>query len=107
MIVDYRAYTFKPGTVPTFLKMFEDEGLDIQLRICGRFLGIFRTEVGNLNEVIQIWGYESLAQREERRTALFQDEQFLDYAVRARDIIVSQEVRVLEMPDFAVAELFR
>ena len=105
MIVDYRAYTFEPGAVPTFLQMFEEEGLEIQQRICGRFLGIFRTEVGNLNEVIQLWGYDNLAERERRRKLLFEDEQFLDYAVRARKIIVSQEVRILEMPEFAAREL--
>ena len=105
MIVDYRAYTFKSGSVPTFLRMFEEEGLGIQQRICGRFLGIFRTEVGNLNEVIQMWGYDNLAERERRRKLLFEDEHFLDYAVRAREIIVSQEVRILEMPAFAVHEV--
>ena len=107
MIVDYRAYTFKSGSVPAFLRMFEEEGLEIQQRICGRFLGIFRTEIGNLNEVIQMWGYDNLAERERRRKLLFEDEHFLDYAARAREIIVSQEVRVLEMPAFAVRELVR
>jgi hypothetical protein len=45
MVIDYRAYTFKPGTVPVFMEMFERVGLPIQNRILGRqtFLGIYRT----------------------------------------------------------------
>ena len=95
MIVDYRAYTFKPGTVPVFLDMFEKEGLEVQKRILGNFLGIYRTEVGNVNEVIHMWGYENMAERERRRALLFQDAGFLDYVKRARELITAQEVRIL------------
>lgn len=95
MIVDYRAYTFKPGTVPIFLEMFEKEGLEVQKRILGNFLGIYRTEVGNVNEVIHMWGYENMAERERRRALLFQDAGFLDYVKRVRELITAQEVRIL------------
>ncbi|MCH8074877.1 MAG: NIPSNAP family protein [SAR324 cluster bacterium] len=95
MIVDYRAYTFKPGTVPIFLEMFEKEGLEVQKRILGNFLGIYRTEVGNVNEVIHMWGYENMAERERRRALLFQDAGFLDYVKRVREMITAQDVRIL------------
>ena len=67
MIVDYRAYTFKPGTVPAFYDMFEKEGLEPQQRILGDFIGMYRTEVGNVNEVIHMWGYENALERDRRR----------------------------------------
>jgi hypothetical protein len=95
MIVDYRAYTFKPGTVPLFMEMFEKEGLEVQKKILGNFLGIYRKEVGNINEVIHMWGYESMAERERRRALLFQDTGFLDYVKRARELITGQDVRIL------------
>lgn len=95
MIVDFRAYTFKPGTVPIFLEMFEKEGLEVQKRILGNFLGIYRTEVGNVNEVIHMFGYDSMAERERRRALLFQDAGFLDYVKRVREMITAQEVRIL------------
>ena len=95
MIVDYRAYTFKPGTVPVFLEMFEKEGLEVQKKILGNFLGIYRTEVGNINEVIHMWGYESVAERERRRALLFQDPGFLAYVKKARELITGQDVRIL------------
>ena len=59
MIIDYRAYTFKPGTIPTFYKMFENEGLEPQKRILGNFIGMFRTDVGNVpSEVLQDYGLD-------------------------------------------------
>lgn len=95
MIVDYRAYTFKPGTVQTFLEMFEKDGLEVQLRILGNFLGMYRTEVGNMNEVIHLWGYDSVAERERRRGLLYQDPGFMAYVKRARELITHQDVRIL------------
>lgn len=99
MIVDFRAYTFKPGTVQTFLEMFEKEGLPIQKRILGEFLGLYRTEVGDINEVIHMFGYESLADREQRRALLFQDPDFMAYVKKAREIITAQHVRILVKSD--------
>lgn len=95
MIVDYRAYTFKPGTIPAFYEMFEKEGLEPQQRILGNFIGMYRTEVGNVNEVIHMWGYENALERDQRRAELYKDPVFADYVVRARELITAQDVRTL------------
>jgi hypothetical protein len=95
MIIDYRAYTFRPGTIPAFYEMFEKEGLAPQQRILGQFLGMYRTEVGNVNEVIHMWGYENGLERERRRAELFRDPGFVDYVQRAREMITAQDVRIL------------
>lgn len=97
MIVDYRAYTFKPGTVATFMELFETWGLPIQNRILGKeaFLGIYRTEIGNVNEVIHLWRYADAAERMTKRALLYADPEFMAYVVKARELIVSQDVRLL------------
>lgn len=102
MVIDYRAYTFKPGTVPTFMEMFEKMGLPIQHRILGRqtFLGIYRTEIGDINEVIHLWQYADAGERAAKRALLFTDPEFMDYVVKARELIVRQEVRLLIAADF-------
>jgi len=41
MIIDYRAYTLHSGTVSAFMELFENEGLEPQVRICGNFLGLY------------------------------------------------------------------
>lgn len=95
MIIDYRAYTFRPGSIPTFYEMFEKEGLEPQQRILGNFLGMYRTDVGNVNEVIHMWGYENSGEKERRREELYKDPGFADYVVRARELITGQGVRTL------------
>jgi hypothetical protein len=97
MVVDYRAYTLKPGTVPVFMDLFESWGLPIQNRILGpqAFLGLYRTEIGNINEVIHLWAYEDAGERGAKRALLYADPEFMAYVAKARDLIVSQDVRLL------------
>ena len=73
MIVEERCYTLKPKTVQLYYKDYDPRGLKIQTRILGRLIGYFHTEIGELNQVVHLWGYESLAERERRRALLAAD----------------------------------
>ena len=95
MIIDYRAYTFRPGTVPAFLDLFENEGMAVQQRILGNFIGMFRHETGPLNQVIHMWGYDNVAERERRRAECAADPGFQAYVKKARDMILEQDVRII------------
>jgi hypothetical protein len=95
MVVDYRAYTLKPGAWPRFFELFEKEGLEPQKRILGNFMGLFRTEFGNVNEIVMMFGYENAGERERRRALLYKDPAFAAYLPKARELIVHQEVRLL------------
>lgn len=104
MIIDYRAYSFRPGTVRDFVEMFRVEGLPIQNRILGKevFAGLFTTEIGNVNEVIHLWRYRDAEERARKRAMLYDDAEFMDYVVKARQIIVTQDVRLLNEVDFGL-----
>ncbi len=104
MFIDYRAYTLKPGTVPLFLKLFAEEGRDVQKRILGNFIGMFREEVGNTNRIIHLWGYESLDERQRRRAECAADPDFQDYVKKAREFIVEQDVRII-VPEAGTPDL--
>ena len=67
----------------------------IQTRILGRLIGYFHTEIGELNQVVHLWGYESLAERERRRALLAADPEWQDYLKNSPDIIVKMESRIL------------
>src|SRR2546423_11439667 len=73
MIVEERCYTVRPGTVALYYKDYDPRGLQIQTRILGHLIGYFHTEIGELNQVVHLWGYESLAERERRRALLAAD----------------------------------
>ena len=95
MVVDFRAYTLKTGTVAAFLELFQSEGLEPQQRILGNFMGLYRTEFGDINQIVMMFGYADAGEREQRRAALYRDPAFAAYLKKARELIVAQEVRLL------------
>jgi hypothetical protein len=95
MIVEERTYTVKPGTVSQYYDDYNPRGLQIQKRILGNLIGYFHTEIGPLNKIVHLWGYESLADREKRRAALAADPEWLAYLRQSPDIIVDMESRIL------------
>ena len=48
----------KPGTVHVYYKDYDPRGLKIQTRILGNLIGYFHTEIGELNQIVHLWGYE-------------------------------------------------
>jgi hypothetical protein len=102
MILEHRTYTFKPGAVGRWLKKYESEGLPIQRRHLGRFLGVYVTEIGHLNQTVMMWSYDSLADREARRNAMYADPEwqaFID-SIWALDAILSQDVKIMNPASF-------
>jgi len=95
MVVDFRAYTLKVGSVAAFLELFQNEGLEPQQRILGNFMGLYRTEFGDVNQIIMMFGYADAGERQRRRAALYKDPAFAAYLVKARAFIDKQEVRLL------------
>ena len=98
MVIDYRAYTLHPGTVATFMELFEKEGLEPQVRILGQFLGLYRTEIGNVNQIIMMFGYADAGERERRRALLYKDPAFDAYLKKVRPMPCGQHVRMLVLP---------
>jgi hypothetical protein len=95
MFVEERIYTMHPGKIGDYIKAYAAEGLAIQKPILGRLVGYYSTEFGPLNQVIHMWGYESLAERAERRTKLFANQDWLNYLAKVRPFIASQESKLL------------
>ncbi|MFM0662931.1 NIPSNAP family protein [Paraburkholderia sediminicola] len=95
MLVEQRIYTTLPGKWQEFLSLYEAEGLAIQRRILGRLVGYYRTDIGPLNQLIHMWAYENLNEREERRKALMEDEDFKRCALKGMTLLQSQESRIL------------
>jgi hypothetical protein len=95
MVVDFRTYTLKIGTVAAFLELFQSEGLEPQQRVLGNFMGLYRTEFGDINQIVMMFGYADAGERERRRAALYRDPAFAAYLKKARELIAAQEVRLL------------
>jgi len=54
----------------------------IATHVLGNLLGYFRTAVGHdLNEVVRWWDFADLNDRAQRRAALWEDPEWLDFAL--------------------------
>lgn len=95
MIIDERTYTCHPGKVKAFLEVYERLGKPIQWPILGDPIGFFVTEVGTLNQVVHLWRYESMAEREQRRARLAQAPNWADYLDAATPFLLRMENRIL------------
>jgi hypothetical protein len=95
MIVEERIYTLYPGKAAEYLKQYQEEGLEVQTRILGRLVGYFTTEIGPLNQVIHMWGYDNFEERTRRRAELFKDATWLGYVAKIQPLILKQESKIL------------
>jgi len=95
MIVEQRIYSLQIGAVPEYLKLYENEGLEIQRPILGRMVGYFSTEIGPLHQIVHMWAYKSMDERTERRARLGADPRWKAYVQKTRPLQISQENRIL------------
>src|SRR5690348_11824491 len=79
MIMEERIYTFAPGKLQPYIDRFVVEALPIMRRHLGEPVGCFVTESGDLNQLVHLWRYQSMADREIRRAAMYKDPDWLDY----------------------------
>ncbi|KAG9345502.1 hypothetical protein JZ751_008646 [Albula glossodonta] len=90
---EFRTYNIKPEKNAAFLKLTEEK---IHLRMAhAELLGYWSVEFGDLNQVLQIWKYDSYAQRSSMRAALARDPQWMEeYISRVLPMLTSQENEV-------------
>jgi hypothetical protein len=95
MIVEERDYHIVPGRMKDFLHAYGTLGLAIQKEFLGTFLGHFTTEIGELNHVVALWGYDSMADREARRARMLAHPPWQDYLAAIEGMIDRQQNRIL------------
>lgn len=101
MIYEHRTYTLPHGQMQTYLARYEKHGLPIQLKYLERLLGFFVTEIGPLNQVVHIWAYDSLADREMRRAAMDLDPEWIAFKKMNVGSFVQQDVHILKPAPFS------
>jgi hypothetical protein len=99
-IIDLRTYTIRPRGMPEYLKLFEELALPIQLRHIGPPVGYYTAEIGALNQVVHLWGFDSLADMEARRTARNADPGWPGYLAASAHLVLAQENRIIRRVDF-------
>jgi hypothetical protein len=101
VIVDERTYTCHPGKLGAFLKIYETLGKPIQWPILGEPIGFFTSEVGELQQVVHMWRYDSFADREIRRAALAATPEWGTYLAEALPLLATMRNRILTPTSFS------
>ncbi|CAH0343858.1 NIPSNAP family protein [Bacillus sp. CECT 9360] len=101
MIYEMRTYSIKVGKTQEYLKLFEEIGLPLITKYA-KLVGYWYTEIGELNQVIHVWEYESLDTRAERRRALYNDQDWLENFISiALPLLEKQESKILHATNFS------
>ena len=96
MIVEQRTYTLYPNKTAEYIAHFEREGIAIQRPILGRLIGYYSSEIGSLNQMIHLWGYESFEERTRRRANLAADPRWREYVAKnIQPLIYRMDNRIL------------
>ena len=101
MIIEMRTYTIKPGELQNFITIYDKEIRDIHTKILGNQLGFFYTEIGNVNEVVHLYAYDSFEDRQSRREILSKSPEFHAYLSRVKDIIVDMRNQLMRPTNFS------
>ncbi len=101
MIIDHRTYVIQHGRNGEYLKLFETEGLPVQLKHLGNLIGYFETTMGPLNQVVHLWGYTDLADMERRRQARDADPAWTAYKKKSAGMLVHQENKIIKPVAFS------
>ena len=101
MIVEQRDYHVFTGKLNELVGLYETEGIELQQRHLGGFIGAFTTDVGALSTYTSMWGYESYAERDRRRAELQQDDGWRAFLARIQPLIHTQHNRILVPTSFS------
>jgi hypothetical protein len=101
MIYELRTYRLKPGKTADYLKLVAEEGIAIQKSYLGNLVGYFFSDIGPLNQIVHIWAYRDLADREERREALAHDPAWIAFAPKIQALLDEMDSKILKPTAFS------
>jgi NIPSNAP len=95
LIVEERSYHVYTGKLAEVVRLYAEEGTAIQQEILGNLVGAFTVDVGDVSTIVHLWGFDSYAERERRRTQLQADQRWKDFLSRLQPLIHTQRTRML------------
>ncbi|MVV51788.1 NIPSNAP family protein [Pseudomonas sp. PB120] len=100
MIIEHRTYLLHPGKVPAYFNLYMHSGLPIQLEYLRQPMGYYTTEIGPLNQIVHLWGYDDLNDRQHSRNRLKADPRWAEYVAHLMPLIQHQDSKILTPAPF-------
>ena len=101
MLVEMRTYVLHAGRLPEFMRLMAEEGIGIERPLLGRLLGYYTVEIGGLNKVIHLWGYDSFEERQRRRSLLTADLRWQEFVPKVLPCIACMDNELLTPAPFS------
>ena len=101
MFVDHRIYTLPHGRMQEYLTRYQAIGWPLQRRYLGHHIGCFVSDIGPLDQVIHMWGFPSMKDREERRTAIEADPEWIAFRQSISGTFSMQETSIWRAASFS------
>ena len=96
MIYELRTYTLRPGMQPLVAKNAGTVAREIRGDDYGKLEGYWLTELGPLNQVMHLWSYADLNERQRLRDALGHNERWVnEYLPLILPHLVRQDIRLM------------
>ena len=95
-LYELRTYTLKPGTVGDMLKAAGSVEQDIRKDDYGKIEGYWSTDIGPLNQILQLRSYRDVNERAQLQNELARNSRWsAEYDPLVRPLIVREDVRLL------------
>jgi hypothetical protein len=102
VILDERTYLIWPQHVRAYLRIYEAEGMALQVSHLGDLVGWFTTDSGGkVNEVVHMWRYADAGDRERRRAAMEADPQWWAFREKTSGFVIEMRSRILRPTSFS------
>lgn len=103
LLVEERCYKLKTAHTPSqFFDIYQSTGaMELQVRLLGNMIGYFVTEIGDLNSIVHLWGYESMDDRARRRAQLREEPLWQDYLRQILPMLDTMTNRILLPTSFS------
>ncbi len=101
MIIDHRTYTAHPGKLNEFVKIYQELGWPLQTEYLGDCRGWYISmDIGELNQVVHLWGYKDITDRAERRAKMNADKNWQEYLRQATPLLQKMENKIISPAPF-------
>lgn len=98
-IYELRSYRLQAGKVPEWLEYFKT-GLQARVKY-SKPVGIWSSELGELNRVVHLWPYESLEHRARVRKAFMADPLWKETVAKLQPLMQVMESKILVPTEFS------
>jgi len=103
MFIEQRIYTAHPGKLPAWLKAYEDIGGPCSAKHVGPLIGMFTVEIGQINRVLFLRGFDDIDDRERGLAAREADPEWARFRGESArtGALMMQEAKLLKTVPFS------